>query len=88
MGVAHRWIQCRYQPARRLLDLDTLRAAHVLIRLAIRDENELAVVQVVDKVEHGLSMVATAMPGFRFQQSPVRLADFVQTSSPVMAESI
>ena len=34
----------------------------MFIRLAIGDEYELAIVQVVDEVEHGLSIVATGMP--------------------------
>src|SRR5437667_264650 len=38
----------------RLLDLDPLRAAHVLIRLSVRHEDELAIVQIVDEIEHGL----------------------------------
>src|SRR5205085_5504850 len=45
MRVTHRWIECRHESARRLLHLDALRAAHVLIRLAIRDKYELAIVQ-------------------------------------------
>jgi len=54
VGVTHRRIERRNETARRLLDLDSLRAAHVFVRLAIGDEYEFAVVQVMDKVEHGL----------------------------------
>lgn len=53
MRVTHRRIERGDQSTRRLLHLDTVRAAHVLIRLAIRHEYELAVVQIVYKVQHG-----------------------------------
>jgi hypothetical protein len=35
-----------------LLDLDPARTAHVLVGLAVRDENELAVVQIMSDVNH------------------------------------
>src|SRR3954467_5209306 len=60
--VAHRGIERGHESTRRLLDLDPVRAAHVLVRLAIRDEDELAIVQIMNKVEHGVSMLATGMP--------------------------
>jgi hypothetical protein len=60
--MSHRGIERRYESTRRLLDLDLVRAAHVLVRLAVRDEDELAVVQVVNKVEHDVSMLATGLP--------------------------
>ena len=52
--VTHRWIQRRHETTGRLLDLDPMRAAHVLIRLSVRHEDELAIVQLVDEIEHGL----------------------------------
>jgi hypothetical protein len=39
----------------------------VLVRLAIGHEDELAVVQIVNKVEHSESMLATGMPCYSGQ---------------------
>src|SRR5262249_51218615 len=50
--ATHGGIERRHEPPRRLLDLDRLHTAHVLVRLAVGDENEFAVVQVLDEVEH------------------------------------
>jgi len=52
MNASHGGIESGHQTASGLLDLDALDAAHVLVWLAIRDENELAVAEVTGEVGH------------------------------------
>jgi hypothetical protein len=56
VGAAHRRIERRYQAARRLLDLHAVHAANVLVRFAVGDEDEFAVVQVMCEIGHGPGM--------------------------------
>jgi hypothetical protein len=52
MRAAHGRIERGNESSRRLLDLDPALTAHVLVRLAVRDEYELAIVQIMNDVNH------------------------------------
>jgi hypothetical protein len=39
-----------------------MQTAHVLVRLAVRDEDELAIIQILRDIDHGVVEPATAMP--------------------------
>ena len=50
--AAHRRVERGHETARRLLDVDPARPADVLVRLAVRDEYELAVGEIMSDVWH------------------------------------
>ena len=53
VGASHRGVEGAHKAAGGLLDLGfTVDAAHVFVRLAVRDENELAVAEVAGEIEH------------------------------------
>ena len=77
MNATHRGIERRNKPSGWLPHLDSARPTNVFVRLAIRDENELAVVEILKQIVH-----EGAVSGDCERQPHSLLAIWEQSSCP------